>query len=198
MITASDYPAIFVFFGLIATGKSTLAQAWAERHGLTYANSDVVRKELAGLATTTSQKEGVDQGIYTKEFSRRTYDALLSRAEAAIGQGRGVILDASYQSREERGKVVALANRLKTPVRFVLCDCDDEVKKARLALRAQDPNAVSDGRWEIYLQQKARFEPPTELGSGQLVTLDTDLSITAALDKLDALLQREEKKEDKR
>jgi hypothetical protein len=182
-------PAIYVFFGLIATGKSTLAQAWAERHGLAYANSDVVRKELAGLSPTASQKEGVDQGIYTREFSRKTYDALLARAEAAIGQGRGVILDASYQNREERGKVVALASRLKTPVRFVLCDCDDAVKKARLALRAQDPDAVSDGRWEIYLQQKARFEAPTELAADQLVTLDTDLPLDAALDKLDQLLQ---------
>lgn len=198
MIISPDCPAIYVFFGLIATGKSTLAQAWAERHGLAYCNSDVVRKELAGLAPNASQKEGVDQGIYTREFSRKTYDALLDRAAAAIGQGRGVILDASYQNREERGKVVALAKRLAVPVRFVLCDCSDVVKKTRLALRAQDPTAVSDGRWEIYLQQKERFEAPVELAPDQLVTLDTDLSISAGLDKLDHLLQREEKEKGKR
>ncbi|MEW6500909.1 MAG: AAA family ATPase [Thermodesulfobacteriota bacterium] len=179
---------IYVFFGLIASGKSTLAQAWAERHGLAYANSDVVRKELAGLAATASRKEGVDQGIYTREFSRRTYDALLARAEEAIGQGRGVILDASYQNREERDKVRKLATRLAVPVRFVLCECDDSVKKSRLALRAQDPNAVSDGRWEIYLQQKARFEAPTELATDQFVILDTDQPIEQAMTRLDTLL----------
>lgn len=184
----SSAATIYVFFGLIATGKSTLAQAWAERHGMAYANSDVVRKELAGLAPTASQKEGVDQGIYTREFSRKTYDALLAHAEAAIRQGRGVILDASYQSREERGKVVALAQQLAVAVRFVLCDCRDDVKKTRLALRAQDPDAVSDGRWEIYLQQKARFEAPTELAAEQLVNLDTDLPIESALAQLDILL----------
>ena len=179
---------IYVFFGLIASGKSTLAQAWAERNGLAYANSDVVRKELAGLAATASRKEGVDQGIYTREFSRRTYDALLARAEEAIGQGRGVILDASYQNREERDKVRKLATRLAVPVRFVLCECDDSVKKSRLALRAQDPNAVSDGRWEIYLQQKARFEAPTELATDQFVILDTDQPIEQAMTRLDTLL----------
>jgi predicted kinase len=184
----SSAAAIYVFFGLIATGKSTLAQAWAGRHGLAYCNSDVVRKELAGLSPTASQKEGVDQGIYTREFSRKTYDALLARAEEAVGQGRGVILDASYQNREERGKVVALAKRLAVPVRFVLCDCSDTVKKTRLALRAQDPNAVSDGRWEIYLQQKARFEAPVKLAPGQLIVLDTDLPVDAALARLDTLL----------
>lgn len=184
----SSLPTIFVFFGLIATGKSTLAKGWAERHGLAYVNSDVVRKELAGLAATASKKEGVDQGIYTREFSRKTYDALLARAEEATGQGRGVILDASYQNREDRGKVVALAKRLNVPVRFVLCECDDSVKKARLALRAQDPNAVSDGRWEIYLQQKARFEAPTELATDQFVILDTDQPIEQAMTRLDTLL----------
>lgn len=188
MVTAADSPTIYVFFGLIATGKSTLAQGWAARHGLAYYNSDVVRKELAGLAPNASQKEGVDQGIYTKEFSRKTYDALLARAEEAIGQGGGVILDASYQNREERGRVVVLADRLGVPVRFVLCECSDDVKKSRLALRAQDPNAVSDGRWEIYLQQKARFETPTELRTGQLVILDTDLPIEQAMARLDTLL----------
>lgn len=179
---------IYVFFGLIATGKSTLAQAWASRHGLAYANSDVVRKELAGLSPTASQKEGVDQGIYTQEFSRRTYDALLAHAEAEIQQGRGVILDASYLGRTERERVLALAARLQVPVRFVLCDCSDAVKQARLALRAQDPKAVSDGRWEIYLQQKARFEAPAELAADQLIILDTDLPVEKALARLDTLL----------
>jgi len=191
-------PSIYVFFGLIATGKSTLAQAWAARHSLAYRNSDVVRKELAGLAPTANQREGVGQGIYTREFSRKTYDAMLTRAEEAIGQGRGVVLDASYQNREERTRVVAVAQRLHVAVHFVLCECGDDIKKSRLALRAQDPNAVSDGRWEIYLQQKTRFEAPTELGAGQLITLDTNLPLDAALDKLDRLLQREEKEKDKR
>jgi len=39
----------YVFFGMVATGKSYLAKAWAERLGGLYLNSDVVRKELAGL-----------------------------------------------------------------------------------------------------------------------------------------------------
>lgn len=197
-MSATPPAVIYVFFGLIATGKSTLASGWAQRHGLAYHNSDVVRKELAGLAPTAGRQEEVNQGIYTPEFSRRTYDALLGRAEAAIRQGRGVILDASYQNRAERDLVVALAARLQVPVRFVLCDCSDAVKKARLAQRAQDPAAVSDGRWEIYLQQKRRFEAPVELGGGELIVFDTDSPLAAALDKLDGLLQREKKEKGNR
>ncbi len=184
-----DKRGIFVFFGLIATGKSTLAQAWAARHDLAYYNSDVVRKELAGLSPETSQKEAVDQGIYTKDFSQKTYTGLLERAEAELRQERGVVLDASYQSRSERQRVVDLGGKLKVEAHFILCVCPEPEMKRRMEMRAQDPRAVSDGRWEVYLQQKKRFEPPDELGPGQLITLHTDVPPEAALDKLETLLK---------
>ena len=45
-----DSPQIFVFFGMIATGKSTLAKMWAKAHEMIYYNSDVIRKELGDNA----------------------------------------------------------------------------------------------------------------------------------------------------
>lgn len=178
---------MYVFFGLIATGKSTLAQAWATKHNIAYYNSDVVRKELAGLSPDTSQKEAFDQGIYTSEFSKRTYTGLLERAEAELIKGKGVVLDASYQGRSERQRVQELAKQLDVPVYFILCVCSEQEMKRRMELRAQDPSAVSDGRWEVYLKQKERFEPPEELDAGQLITLHTDVPLDAALDKLETL-----------
>lgn len=168
-----SHAAIYVFFGFIATGKSTLARTWAETHGLAYFNSDVVRKELAGLAPTARQAEAPDQGIYTREFSAKTYRALLAGAEAEVRAGRGVVLDASYHRREERQRVRELARRHAFPVYFILCTCPEPLLKERLAGRARDPAAVSDGRWEIYLRQKEKFEPPTELNPGELVELET-------------------------
>src|SRR5262249_8528468 len=43
-------PALIVVCGLPATGKSTVAQALAERSGFAVFNSDVVRKRMAGKA----------------------------------------------------------------------------------------------------------------------------------------------------
>jgi len=121
---------IWVFFGLIATGKSSVAEAWAVRHGAMHYNSDLVRKELAGLQPTTGQQEALDQGIYTGAFSRRTYDRLLAKAEGEIRAGRPVILDASYQSRGERERVAELASHLGVEVFFILCNCpEDEIMK---------------------------------------------------------------------
>jgi len=176
-----ERPRLYVFGGLIATGKSTLAAAWAARLGIAHYNSDVVRKELAGLASTASRKEGADQGIYTPEFTRKTYDTLLERAAAELEQGRSVVLDASYLDRQERRLVLELARRLGVECRFIFCDCADQVKKERLKLRARDPQAVSDGRWEIYLRQKEKFQPPAELAPEQLLAIDTDQAIPTLL-----------------
>ncbi len=182
-------PELFVFFGLIATGKSTLAQAWASRNGLGYHNSDVVRKELAGLAPTASQRDSVDQGIYRREFTEKTYAALLARARQDLLAGRGTVLDASYQNRADREAVRTLARSLGVRVYFILCVCPEEEMKRRMAERALDPSAVSDGRWEIYLQQKERFQAPAELPEGTIFTVSTAPAVDAILKTLTALLE---------
>jgi len=48
---------------------------------------------------------------------------------------------------------------------------------------------VSDGRWEIYLKQKERFEAPTELAQDQLITLSTDLPVETVLQQLSTQLE---------
>lgn len=182
-------PEAWVFFGLIASGKSYLAAAWAARHGFCHLNSDRVRKELAGALAAGGRGAGAHQGIYTPEFSRRTYDELLLRAGSALASGCPVLLDASYQSQAERERVRAWAAGLGVAVHFVQCICPEEDVKRRLRLRAADPSAASDGRWEILQVQKARFEPPSELAPAQLLTLATDRPVTELLDELDAIFE---------
>lgn len=180
---------ILIFFGMIATGKSYLAAAWAKRHGCAYYNSDRVRKELAGLVPESRQAAAVDQGIYTHEFSRKTYDQLLLLAEQEVGNdpGRCVVLDGSYQARGERERVLGRL-AAKATVIFVHCICPEEVMRKRMEQRQLDPQAVSDGRWEVYLQQKAKFEMPTELGPEQLITINTNQPLDALLVLLDERL----------
>jgi predicted kinase len=180
---------IYVFFGLIATGKSFLGSAWAKRHDFAYLNSDRVRKELAGLAVTASSKVGLNKGIYSAEFSRRTYDELLSRAERQCAAARSVVIDASYQKRAERDRVRRLAERLGAGLFFILCQCPEEEILRRLEIRSRDPEAVSDGRPEIYLAQKERFEYPEEMDESQLITLSTVTDPEGLLDGLDTILE---------
>jgi len=174
---------LVVFFGMVATGKSYLASAWARQHDLPYYNSDRVRKELAGLSPTVEQPEKVGQGIYTPAFSRRTYDALIERAAQHFDTDKQacVVLDGSYQSLEERD---LLRKRFANQARlvFVHCFCAENVIRKRLEIRASDPDAVSDGSWEIYLSQKKCFQPVTE--AEQVIELDTDAPIEDLLRKV--------------
>jgi len=179
-----NIPVLYVFFGMIATGKSTIAQAWSKHKHLPCYNSDWVRKELAGINPTAPRRESANNGIYTKEFSRKTYKALLDKAEANLQQGNSVIIDASYQYAHDRQKIRQLAKDLKCQVYFILCQCPEAEMKRRMELREKDPAAISDGRWEIYLKQKKRFEFPDELSDSELVILDTGASIEKLLDEL--------------
>ncbi len=177
-------PKIFVFFGMIATGKSTLAKMWAKEHKMFYYNSDVVRKELAGSTTQDSDKSSFEQGIYSSDFSQKTYSLLLEKAETAIMNGQAVALDASYSTTSNRQQVLALATKHHVPIFFIYCSCQEKEMRHRMAERAKDPQAVSDGRWEIYLQQKDAFETPTELRD-TLITIDTSSSPKQLVEELE-------------
>ncbi len=170
-----DQPVIYIFFGLIASGKSTLAELFAAEQGVPYYNTDRVRKELAGIAATDRRTDSMGEGIYALEFTEKTYQTMLDRAEQDIRQGRaGVVLDGSYSRQHDRDNATQLARRAGVDFRFIFCSCSDRETRRRLSLRAKDPKAVSDGHWEIYIRQKETFEPPDELASEQLLQLETE------------------------
>src|SRR4030065_644824 len=100
---------VVVVFGLMGTGKTTLARALGETLGWPVVRSDAVRKPLAGLTPTTPTPTAFGQGIYDADFSRRTYEEMLNQAKAHLAAGRSVILDGSYKRAGERGLAKARA-----------------------------------------------------------------------------------------
>ncbi len=186
---SSSLPVLYVFLGLIASGKSTLAERFAAEHGLPCYNTDRVRKELAGVDAGQSRTERYNQGIYTREFTGKTYQKLLDRAAADLASGAsGVVLDGSYIRREERDRVRHLAIRMGARAVFVLCRCSDETVRLRLEQRARDPEAVSDGRWEIYQAQKESFQEPDPEVEPDLVILETEMPVDELIAEVNRIL----------
>jgi predicted kinase len=182
-------PTLEVLFVLIASGKSTLAAQFAGRRDFAYFNTDLVRKELAGIDPASRQPDKFNKGIYTSEFSRKTYQEMLNRAASELRAGsRGVVLDGSYGSMEERARVLELAASVGAGCVFILCVCSDQTVRERLAVRSRDPLAVSDGRWEIYLRQKEHFQLPSELEPAGLITVNTEQSVDELEKQLAATL----------
>src|SRR5262249_52001547 len=77
-------PCLLLIGGLPGAGKSTLARALGERAGFDVLRSDVIRKELAGLVPTEPATIGFEDGIYSPEWSDRTYAECLKRAVALL------------------------------------------------------------------------------------------------------------------
>lgn len=181
-------PDLFVFMGLIASGKSTLAKSWADRFSLPYYNSDVVRKELAGFSASSRQADSFHQGIYTPEMTRKTYDVLRDHAKRELISGKSVVLDASYSSRTERDLVCQCAFECKSRLFFILCQCSDEETRRRLEKRKVDPLAVSDATWDIYQKQKQHFQYPAELPSQSFFILDTEAPVEELIISLQEMI----------
>ncbi len=167
-------PSLFITVGLVGTGKTTLAHALAKRLGLVVISSDVVRKQLANVPLNERHFEEFDSGIYSAEFTRRTYDTMLSEASRTLGSGSSVILDASFVKRTERLRAKAVAEETNADFYIVECVLDERTIKERLDSRARQ-GAISDGRWEIFEPQKRQFEPVTEVLEANHVVVDTSL-----------------------
>jgi aminoglycoside phosphotransferase family enzyme/predicted kinase len=173
-------PRLVVFSGLMGAGKSTLAGELSFELGLDLLCSDVLRKELAGLPKGEHRRVGYHEGIYSLDFTRKTYREMFRRAEELLRCGRAVILDASFSRRADRAEAEALARRMGVPSNLFHAVCPDHVARERLEVRADDSGEVSDGRWELYYRQKDDFEPlAAPLETWQ--TIDTSLPVEESL-----------------
>lgn len=180
-------PLLIITVGLVGTGKSTAARALAKRLGTEVIVSDVTRKKLAGMASKDRYLADYNAGIYTQEFSRRTYDAIFDEAGKLLAKNRSVILDASFIKAEERLKAKEIAAAAGADFYIIECTlAEDEIKK-RLSRRLE-LGSISDGRWEIYLPQKQRFEAVREVTEDRHIIIDTftgaDNYIAGVVDKL--------------
>jgi predicted kinase len=150
---------IVVVFGLMGTGKSSRSRALAKTLGWPVIPSDAVRKTLAGLKPTDRVAVEFGQGIYNEEFSTRTYDEMLRLAKDYLAAGQSVILDGSYKRASERARVRQLAEEHGARLAFVCCECPPDVARERLGIRLTDPEAISDGRVELFEAQARDFDP---------------------------------------
>lgn len=180
-------PSLFITTGLVGSGKSALSQALAERMGLVVLSSDVARKRLAQIPATEHRFEEYDSGIYSPDFSRKTYDALMAEAKSILVEGGSVIIDASFIKAAERKRAKALAEKMNASFYILECKADEETIRQRLKQRLEQ-GSVSDGRWEIYEIQKEQYEPVTEVPSLKHVIIDTvqpiDKIVRYVLDKV--------------
>ena len=159
--------------GLPGTGKSALADATAGRLGFTVLNSDRVRKELAGLPAETSARARYGSGIYTAEWTERTYRELQRRAAVLLAHGESVIADASCITARQRAAAAATAAEASADLVQLRCTAPGELAAQRMSTR---PSRVSDADDAIAAQMEAFAEPWPDAA-----VIDTEVGGTAGV-----------------
>ncbi|MGD0626421.1 MAG: AAA family ATPase [Thermodesulfobacteriota bacterium] len=184
-------PALFLTCGLMGTGKSTIAQALSEALGWERLSSDVLRKELAYLSPLEHRYEKYHQGLYSPDFSQKTYQGLFDRAHDIMDAGNSLIIDASFKKKTDRQEARALAHQAQADFLLIECQSDEREIQRRLTLRAGDKRESSDGRWELFADQKEDFEKVEGMGPDCYLPLKTHGSVEECLGAIfQHLLQR--------
>ncbi|MGA9048161.1 MAG: AAA family ATPase [Dehalococcoidia bacterium] len=170
---ADKKPLVIIVTGLIGSGKTTMAQIIGRGLGYSVLSSDVIRKELAGVPATERHYDEVDRGLYSPEFTGKTYGEMIQRARGQLSTGRSVVLDASFKKRSDRLAARELSRTAGAGFLVIECKADDKTIKKWLKER-QRKGSVSDGRWEIFADLKREFEKVDEVPIANHLILDTD------------------------
>jgi uncharacterized protein len=178
-------PLAIVVCGLPASGKSSVAAALSAASGLPQISSDIVRKQLAGLAP---QERGSPE-LYLPDFDARTYAELGRRAADQLRSQAGVVVDATFRHRRDRDAFYDAFGDA-APLLFVQCQAPAHVLARRAEARERDPARVSDADLEVVLRERDAWEPLGEIPADACLTLRTDRGVEATLADLTALVDQ--------
>jgi len=177
------HPTVWVVCGMIASGKSTVAEALADVLQIKVLRSDVVRKELFARQVFDSRQQDFEEGIYSQDATSLTYGRLLLLAQEEIERGRSVILDATFSREDQRREVLRLVEDGDADIVFVECRCREAVIKQRLRNRSKS-SAISDARLKHLEEFKSRYEAPDEIPAGIKMTVNTEGSLAETVEKI--------------
>ena len=157
LVLPMEKPCLVLVGGLPGVGKSTLARQLEDKADFVRISSDVIRKKLAGLPETTDAGADFGEGIYTAEWTDKTYGQLLIKAGEMLFLGRRVLVDASFSKNKYRIEFLDMARGFGLPGLFLICEADRQVVRERLGAREND---TSDANWDIYIKAAEQWENP--------------------------------------
>ena len=151
-------PTLFIMHGPSGSGKSSLSERLAPQLGAVRIRSDLERKRVAGFHTSADNNAGFEQGIYTPEFSHRTYARLLECAENCLKGGVNAIVDATFLNAADRQLFHDLAAGQRIRYIIVSCEADRAVLMKRIQMRRQSHIDPSDADVAVLDRQMQDME----------------------------------------
>lgn len=167
-------PKCIITRGLSASGKSTLTQLLLQRMGAMRIRSDVERKRLFGLKAKEDSRANIDQGIYSTEATRRTYEKLIELAETILDAGYSVIVDAVFLNFKQRDRFQELAVEKQVPYLILEFIASPDSLRKRIQARKDD---VSEADLAVLENQLAHWEPLFENEKRYRIKVNTEDSL---------------------
>ena len=174
-------PRLVLFTGIMGSGKTRQSTEFARRTEVRVLHSDEVRKQLAGLDPDEEHKVPFGEGIYSSEWTTRTYEALVSEARKELSFGNSIVLDASWSTAQLRSRAREVAAEHEALLAIVECSASEETLRARLS---KPKRRVTDGRIELLEDQRAAYEPPGDGEADIVIRIDTSGSFEAAASRV--------------
>ncbi len=151
MLIHPPAPRLIAVGGLSGTGKTVLAHALAPvvapQPGAVVLRSDLVRKQMFGVADT----HRLPPSAYSPEVTARVYDTLAQHARRVLAQGHSAIIDGVFAREDERDAVTTLARERNVSLHGLFLVADLATRQARIGSRRGD---ASDATQEVAALQE--------------------------------------------
>ena len=163
---------LILMHGPSGAGKSWLSERLVPRLRAVRIRSDVERRRLAGTPAG-STVSGVRQGIYSAQFSHRTYGRLADCAESCLRAGFSAIVDATFLEAADRELFRALARHTGANLVIVSCQSDPVTLSRRVLERSTWHTDAADASLAILDTQLREFAPFTLAEQSCVIAVDT-------------------------
>lgn len=156
---------LVITHGLSGCGKTVASNAMLLSDGnaaTLRVRSDVERKRLFGLTSTTRSGSALDAGIYTPDAHTRTYAHLHELAAGLLRAGWSVIVDAAFLRHAERDGFRNLARATGVAFSILAPLATPEQLCERILARSAAGRDASEATLDVLAQQMKTCEPLAE------------------------------------
>jgi predicted kinase len=146
---------LLIACGLPGTWKTETTQEVSKLKGFPILRTDIIRLEVLKKEDIFDEKEAANM-----DKRKMVYDEMFRQAEEAVLSGDGVILDATFVTRELRIRAAAIAAKNHKTFVILQTDCPDEVAIGRILRRTKEnyeSNALTE---QAFINNKEKFEKP--------------------------------------
>jgi uncharacterized protein len=177
-------PRLILMSGLSGSGKTWLASRLAPKLKAVHLRSDVERKRLAGLAPAARSGSASGEGLYSEATTARTYECLAQAAEHVLSGGYTVIVDATFNRRQERERFRSLAAACGVALQLVQCRAPQATLRKRIEKRAAEGRDASEADLAV-LQWQLRHAEAIDPGEAiEVIDVRTADEIQPSIDSL--------------